>query len=219
MSDIFREVDEEVRRDQLTELWRRHGGKLVAVLVLSVVAVGGWRLYDTYAFRQRAAVGEAFEAAVALANTEKSAEAVEALTPIAGTGPAGYRVLARFMAASEIARTDPAGAVAAYDALALDAGVDQPLRQLAMVRAGALLVDSAAFGEVERRLGPLAAPSQTFRHYAREMLALSAYRSGDALAVTRLLDQIIADAETPPGVRQRAEFLIGLVRAGALPAR
>ena len=46
MSDIFREVDEEVRGEKLKQLWERHSNLIVALALLVVLAVGGWRGYD-----------------------------------------------------------------------------------------------------------------------------------------------------------------------------
>lgn len=214
MSDIFREVEEEIRRDQLAAVWKRHGTKIIVAAVVLVAAVGGWRIWQSYETRMRAAAGEAFETAIALSNAEKPKEAVDALEPLAASGPEGYRILARMMAAGELAKIDPAGARAAYEALAADAKVSPALRDLARVRAAAMLVDSAPFAETAGRLRPLAVPNAPFRHYARELLAAAAVKAGETAAAREVLDQIIADGETPPGVRQRAEILIGLVRAG-----
>ena len=46
MSDIFTEVDEEVRREQLKKLWERYGNYAIALAFLVVAAVAAWRAYD-----------------------------------------------------------------------------------------------------------------------------------------------------------------------------
>ena len=38
MSDIFHEVDEEVRREQLKKLWQKYGWLVIAACVLVVLA-------------------------------------------------------------------------------------------------------------------------------------------------------------------------------------
>ncbi|MBV8934215.1 MAG: hypothetical protein JO095_00195, partial [Alphaproteobacteria bacterium] len=46
MSDIFREIDEELRRDNLLQLWSRYGRYIVVFAVLVLLAAGGvvaWR--------------------------------------------------------------------------------------------------------------------------------------------------------------------------------
>ena len=120
MSDIFHEVDEEVRREKLKQLWERHGNLIVAFALLVVLAVGGWRGYDWWETQKAAESGAAFEAAVTLAESGKQAEAQEAFAKLAKDGSSGYRVLARFREAAELAKSDRAAAVKAYDALAAD---------------------------------------------------------------------------------------------------
>ena len=107
MSDIFQEVDEEVRREKLQQLWERHGNLIVAFALLVVLAVGGWRGYEYWEGQKAAESGAAFEAAVALAEGGKQAEAQAAFAKIAKDGSSGYRILARFREAAELAKTDP----------------------------------------------------------------------------------------------------------------
>ena len=62
-------------------------------------------------------------------------------------------------------------------------------------------------------LRALAEPTRTFRHTARELLALAAWRSQDFTATRRYIDMIAADAETPPGTRARIDVLSALIAA------
>ena len=210
MSDIFREVDEEVRRERLQQLWERHGNLIVALALLIVLAVGGWRGYDWWEDRKATESGAAFEAAVALAESGKQDEAQAAFSKLAREGSSGYRILARFREAAELAKADPAAAVKAYDSLAAESGVGRSLQDLAVIRAGLILVDTATPAELATRLEPLTASDRPFRHAARELLALGAWRAGDAAAAKRWFDLIATDLETPAGTRQRIEVLMTL---------
>ena len=180
MSDIFHEVDEEVRREKLKQLWERHGNLIVAFALLVVLAVGGWRGYEWWDARKAAESGAAFEAAVTLAESGKQAEAQEAFAKLAKDGTSGYRVLARFREAAELAKTDPAAAVKVYDALAADSGLGRAMQDLAAIRGGLILVDTAPLAELSSRLEPLTSADRPFRHTARELLALGAWRSATA---------------------------------------
>jgi hypothetical protein len=214
VADIFQEVDEEVRREQLKRLWDRYGILIIAVAVLIVVGVAGYRGYQYWLAKQAAEAGAKFEQAAALSEQDKHAEAQTAFAKVAADAPAGYRVLARLRAAAELAKTDPKAAVGAYDAIATDSSAGQGFRDAAALRAGLLLVDTAPFDEMQRRLEALTAPTRPFRHTAREMLALSAWRNGDAAAAKKYIDQASDDAETPPGVRSRLDVLSALLAAG-----
>jgi hypothetical protein len=210
VSDIFREVDEEVRREQLKKLWDRYGNYVVAAAVLLVAAVAVWRAYMWWEAKKAAETGAAFEAATTLAEAGKRSEAETAFAKIATDGTAGYRHLARMREAAELAQGDAKAAIAAYDQIVADRAVGPVLQDLAALRAGALLIDSGALAEAQRRLEPLAANDRTFRHTAREFLVLAAWRAGDATAAKRWFDLIMTDAQTPAATRSRVEMLMAL---------
>ena len=213
MTDIFQEVDEEVRREQLKKLWQRYGNYIAAACILVVVAVGGWRGYEWWQGKKAAESGTAFEQAVALAASGKHEEAEAAFAKLASDGTAGYRVLARLREAAQIARTDPKAAIKAYEEIAADGGADQVMRDFAMLRAGFVLVDSSSYGDLKAALEPLTGAKRAFRHSARELLALSAWKAGDTGAARQWADTILADPQSPPGTRSRAEVLSALISA------
>jgi hypothetical protein len=215
VADIFHEVDEEVRRERLQKLWDRYGIYLIALAVLVVVAVGAWRGYEWWQAKKAATAGAAFESALSLSEEGKHADAEAVLGKIAAEAPAGYRMLARLRAAAELAEIKPDDAVKAYDGLAADTSLGATLRDLAAVRAGMLIVDSAQLADMQRRLDPVSEPGRTFRHTARELLALSAWRNHDFTAARRYIDMIATDAESPPGSRARADILSALITAGS----
>jgi len=213
VSDIFREVDEEVRREQLKKLWDRWGNYLLAAAILVVIGIAAWRAWDWYQTKKAQEAGTAFETALTTAQAGKHEEAEAAFAKIAADSPSGYRTLARFREAAELALRDRAAAVKAYDALAADRGLGETLQDLAAVRAGLLLVDSASANDMQTRLEPRAADGRPFRHSARELIALAAWRSGDMQMAKRWFDKIMADAETPSGTRSRIEMMMALADA------
>ncbi len=186
MSELFDEVDEEVRRERLKKLWDEYSIYIIAGALLIIASVGGWRGY-------------------------KHAEAEAAFTDLAAKAPSGYRVLARLRAAAEVASRDPQGAAKLYDDIAADRSVGATERDLARVRAAQLLLETTSYPSMLQRLEPATAPGATFRHTARELLALSAWRAGDTTAARQWLDVIANDGETPPSLRSRAEALQGLL--------
>jgi hypothetical protein len=213
VADIFHEVDEEVRRERLKKLWDRYGIYVIGTAALIVAVIGAWRGYEYWQAKQAAAAGAAFESALSLSEAGKHDEAEAAFTKIAGEAPAGYRMLARFRAAADLAQAKPPEAVKAYDELAADTSLGTTLQDLAAVRAGMLVVDNAPLSEMQRRLDPASAPERSFRHTARDLLALSAWRNHDFAAARRYIDMIATDAETPAGTRARAEVLSALIAA------
>ncbi len=213
MSDIFHEVDEEVRREQLKKLWERYGTYFVAACILVIVAVGGWRGYQWWQNKRAAEAGAAFEQAVTLAESGKRQEAEAAFAKLGADGTAGYRVLARLREAAELGPTDRKAAVKAYDEIAADKNVGAVMQDLAALRSGFLLVDGSSYAELRTRLEPLTGPERVFRHSARELLALSAWKQGDMTAARRWTELITGDPQTPAAARSRAEVLGELIAA------
>jgi hypothetical protein len=211
VSELFDEVDEDVRRDQLKKLWEQYSIYIIAVALLVIAGVGGWRGYQYLQAQKAAEAGASFDKAVELSEQNKHAEAQAAFESLAAHAPRGYRMLARLRAAAEVASHDPQAAVKMYDEVAADSSIDAIDRDLARIRSAGLLVDSAGYPEMLERLEPATAAGATFRHSARELLALSAWRANDTAAARKWLDLIANDGETPQGLRSRAEALQALL--------
>jgi hypothetical protein len=211
VSELFNEVDEEVRREQLKKLWDRYSVLIVAGALLVIAAVGGWRGYQYLEAKKASEAGAAFDQAVDLAEQNKSAEAEAAFNKLASEAPSGYRTLARLRAAAEAAKRDPQAAVKLYDDIAADRSVNAPERDLARLRAAGLLLETTTYDNMLQRLEPATAPGSTYRHSARELLALSAWRSNNVAETRRWLDLIANDAETPSSLRTRTEALQALL--------
>jgi hypothetical protein len=211
VSELFDEVDEDVRRDQLKKLWDQYSIYIVAGALLIIAAVGGWRGYAYLEAKKAAEAGIAFDKAVELSEANKHTEAEAAFADLAAKAPAGYRILSRLRAAAEVASRDPLAAAKQYDEIAADRSVGALEQDLARIRAAGLLLPTASYSDMQARLEPATVPAATFRHTARELLALSAWRANDTAATRQWLDLIANDGETPPGLRSRAEALQALL--------
>jgi hypothetical protein len=125
MADIFREIDEEVRRDKAAELWKKYGWVVTSLAVLAVLAVAGWQYWLHRENQASQAVGARLEAALKSSRDGDATQAETILKELSTTAPAGYRLIARFRLAAETAKRDAAAGATAFDALAADASLDQ----------------------------------------------------------------------------------------------
>jgi hypothetical protein len=211
VSELFDEVDEEVRREQLKKLWDKYSIFIIAGAILIIAAVGGWRGYQYLEAKKAAEAGAAFDAAAELSEQNKHSEAEVAFNKLAATAPSGYRMLSRLRAAAEVATRDPQAAAKLYDDIAADRSIAATEQDLARIRAAGLLLDTTSYNNMLQRLEPAAGPGATYRHTARELLALSAWRANDTAATRQWLDMIANDGETPASLRSRAEALQALL--------
>lgn len=214
MSDIFREVDEDLRHEQYKKLWDRFGAYVIGLAVLIVVGVGGYKAWEWWEQSQAAATGDRFLAALELSEAGNHQEAIAALDALAVDGSGDYPMLATFRSAGEKAVAgDPEGAVAAYDSIAARSGLPPLVADLARIRAALILSDTLSPEELRSRIGDLAATGNPWRHTAREILGLAAYRANDLAAARTYFDEIVGDQESAQGVRQRAQLMLALIQS------
>lgn len=205
MSDIFREIDEELRRDNLQQLWTRYGKYVVALAVLAVIAtaaVVGWR---EYRFRQRQAEGVRFEAALDLAHQGKNAEAGDAFAALAQDASGGRAALAQLEeAAAKVQAGDVDGAVVAYDKLAADGSTDAVFRDVATLLSARYGLDKGDPRAIVTRLEPLTNAASPWHGLALELSAVAELKSGDTAKARADFELLAKDNSVSQGVRQRA---------------
>ncbi|QUS39676.1 tetratricopeptide repeat protein [Tardiphaga alba] len=215
MSELFNEVDEDLRREQLKKIWEKYSLLIILVAILIVGGVGGWRAYSYFEAKKAAEAGAAFDKASELSEQNKPAEAEAAFTKLAAEAPSGYRTMARLRAAGEAAKRDVAAAVKLYDEVIADNTVGASEKDLARVRAGALLVETTPYDTLLSKLEPATSATSTYRHSARELLALAAWKANNAGETRKWVDLISNDGETPSSIRTRAEALQALLPPAA----
>lgn len=206
---LFREVDEEVRQDAYKKLWDRFGNLFIALAVAVVAVVGGIKAWQYYQQTQSETAALVFSEALKKAADGKTDDALAALK---GVNHPGYGQLARLSEAAILAdKGETEKAVSAYDAISADAAVDPALADLARIRAGYLLVDTATPDQLLTRLGKFDKDGEVWRHQAREIFGLAAWRTADYVMADRYMNAIFADPETPQGMRQRAQVMVQLI--------
>lgn len=207
MSDesLFREVDEEVRQDQFKKLWKQYGNYFTALAVVVVLLVAGFKGWQYWQLTQSQTAARVFTDAVRMLEEGKTADADAAFAAIQHKGYAKLAELRRAAALTTAGKTDEG--VALYDALANDQNNEPSIRDLARLRAGYALVDKLAPAELISRLGSFDNEQSPWRGLAREIFALSAYRTGDYVMADRYFNAIIADQGVASELRTRAQAL------------
>jgi hypothetical protein len=208
VADIFEEVDEELKEENLKKLWDRYGRFLIAAVVLLVGGVAAFKFWEAYTQDQRQAYSEAFISAISLAEEDKNSDAAAAFTVFAEDASAGYAMLARFReAAARRKDGDPGAAIDIYETLAADDSIESLYRDLAVLLSVMAQADTGDAKALSDRLAPLAAEGP-WRHTAGEYLGLFALRQGDTATARKRFEAIADDAQAPQGARQRAAELL-----------
>lgn len=213
MSDIFHEVDQDIRQEKYRRLWDRFGIWIICVAVLIVVGTGGYRSWVYWQETESQKAGDTFFEAVRLSETGETAEAERLFSELADS-IGGYPVLVRMRAAQDLSRSDRTGeAIAQFEAIAQDSSVDSALRSIAALRAGYLAVDTENYAAIADKVEGLTGDDNPFRAGAREILALSAWKEGNIETARRWIAALSADQATPADVNRRVSLLADVIRA------
>lgn len=207
MSDVFQEIDEEVRQDQLKQLWNRWGLIFVGTVVSIILAWTGWVFWRDHVEATRASESAAFEAATAVGLVDFGA-----LDELTATAESGYAAIAAFHKAGELMKQgQPLEAVDVYDGVAGDAATNARLQGLASLLAAMVLADAELADDARSRLQPLAIDGADWALPARELIALLDFREGDLDAAESAFSVLSTDPSTPGAMRQRAQEMLDLI--------
>ena len=208
MADIFKEVEEDLRRDQAARLWQRYGRFAIAAAVLLVLSVAGFKAWEYWDNEQRTERSARFAAALARAAQGEDAMASQEFAALAEAG-GGYGVLAAFNQARLSAEAgDVDAAIAIWDRLAQNGETDAAFRGAAVLLSVMHQADRADPAVLEARLEPLTAADGGYRPLALELTAALALRQGDRARARDLYTQVADDLEAPPGMRARAAQML-----------
>ncbi|WP_319413979.1 tetratricopeptide repeat protein [uncultured Cohaesibacter sp.] len=212
-SDFIREVDEELRHEQIKSMWDKFGPFVIGFALLIVLGTAADKGYEYWRHKQAAESGDAFIAALSLSEEGKKDEAMVALEKIKAEGAGGYPVLAEMRIASEkAANGDIDDAIALFKDAANNPDVQPVIQSLARIRANVLMLNQGKVDEVINELTSLM-DNNGFRHSARELVMLAYLQKKDYAQAMPIAERISQDAETPPEMRQRAQVYVNYIRS------
>ena len=210
MSDIFREVEEDVRREKLEKFWKAYGDYIIALAALILIGTAAFELWQRYEAAQRNKVSAAFVAAQRIPDPRVAAQT---FADLAKTAPKGYRVLARMeQADSMLAAGQRDSAIQIYKEIAdSDNG---PTGAVARLREGWALANTASRADLATLLAPLESPTNAFKQMADEILAYSDYHNNDLPKAAAEFNALASDPNAPDQLRQRARAMGAFLKAG-----
>lgn len=213
---LIREVDEEVRQDEYQKLWKKHGNKIIGVVLAAVLAVAGFEGWKYYQKSQAEQASIVYFDAVQKADDGKHDDALAALAAVKHQGFGQVATLREAAVLADKGETEKA--ITAYDAFIANSANDAVLVDLARIRQGYLLVDTKTPDELLTKLGQFDKEGNAWRHAAREIFGLAAYRVKDFAMADRYMNAIFADPDAPQSLKQRAQVMVQLI-APELPKK
>lgn len=215
MSDIFHEVEEEVRRERFEQIWKQYGDYIIAGFALVIIALAGWQLWQRYEANQRLKASETLIAAQQLADTNDLAKATAAFAIVAKDAPHGYAEMARLSQAGILMSAGRRGeAIEIFKSItAEDDGV---IGKVALVRTAWALAPNTPRGELQTLLAPLTDPTSPWRHVANEILAYADYHAGLVAKAQSEFQAIADDKDASEAMRRRTTAMATFLKNGGL---
>jgi hypothetical protein len=210
VSDIFQEVEEDVRRERYEQLWKKYGNYVIAAAVVLVLAVGGFQAWKSYDLSQRQKISERYREATQAAESGNAVKAETDFNALAKDAPSGYATLSKLhLAGALIAQNKRDQAVALLRELTTSS--NQLVANSARLRLAWLMADASPKTEVTQLLQPLTPADSPWRFAAGEVLAYMDLKAGARSQAVTEYQKLAQEPEAPSSLRQRAagiaEFL------------
>ncbi|MDA8716999.1 tetratricopeptide repeat protein [Alphaproteobacteria bacterium] len=207
MADIFDEINEDLKRDQMQKLWSRYGKYVIIAASLVVIGVGARQGYTAWQDRQATEAAAIYHQAL---KADDTASALAAQLDMLGSG---YTMLAQFrIAATQAENKDFDAAEASYLALSTDPDVKPLYQQAATLLSVMNAPASRKQDELAARLTDLENQAGPWQSMALEQAAGLALRSGDRKAAMTKYESLAGLSDIPAGVRQRARQMLQILK-------
>jgi hypothetical protein len=213
---MAREIDEELRREQLLKLWDKYGVYVLGAVLAVVLGVAGWKYYQHQTAEANETASTQFIFALNDITAKRFLDAQKGLEDLSATAPAGYASLAKLrLAAQQGAEGNILEAVKSYEGIAGDQSVDPILRDYARLQIAVLKFDDTLFTELRNQISSLASDRSPWRYSARELLGMGAMKAGLETEARSHFNRLLGDNTTPPGIADRARMMIALLDEAA----
>lgn len=209
---FLREVDEELRRDELARFGKRWGRILLVLVAVGLLALAGWLWWRDYQAKQAGAEGERLSGAIEQLSANQTNQALPVLKDLSSSPRAGYRAVSRLASGAVVAaQGDLRASAATYAEVAKDEKVAQPLRDLALIRQTTAEFDSLPPDQVIARMGPLAQKGKPWFGSAGELVAVAHLKAGRTRDAGAMFAALAADPAVPASIRSRAVQMAGVL--------
>jgi hypothetical protein len=218
---FLREVDENLRRDQMRDFAQKYSGLLIAGVVLFLAAAGGFIYWQDYKQKQSEKQVEQLAEVFKDIGTGKLSGAPKQLDELSDSHSKAVRASAMFArAAIALQQSDTKLATAKFTEIANDKGLPQPYRDAALIRQTGLEFDSLKPEQVIARMEPLAKPGNPWFGSAGEMTAMALIKQGKNAQAGQLFARMARDKQVPDSLRARFVQIastLGVDASSAMP--
>lgn len=215
VTDVFEEVEEEIRSERLKRLartWLPVVGGILAVALVAALAWWGWQSFQT---SQANKASVAYQRGIESLQSGDTTAAESAFAEAEKVGNGAYKALAlQQRAGLAVQANRVADAIKLFDQAA-KASSDPILADPARYKAALLLMDNGGtLADLEARLMPLTDDDRPMRPFAQEALGLARLQFNKPTEAREQFVLLTLGQDVPDSVRQRAQAAISMIDAG-----
>jgi hypothetical protein len=210
-SELFREVNEDYRRDRMFAFWRRYGAVVALAVAVGLAGTAGYNYVHARSQSRKAEETNRFEALLSGVKPGGEAASADALASFAASASPAQATLALLTEASLRHQAgNLIGASQIYHQIADGSAADPLLRDLAVVRLGYVAADEANPEPLIPRLSEIASKDSPWSFDAREAIALLTAKAGQREAAAKMFSDLARDPRAPSDMAGRAHALAEL---------
>ena len=212
--DIFvKEVEEEIKQENLLNLWKRFGKIIIAVVTLFIIGIAGFKGWESYDRNQRENQSLNYNNLINSLAEGSNNKALLILESMETNQVRSYSTLTKLINPTILNSSGNSREKSlSYENIMQNNSVEPIFRDLALILWGYDNLSSSKPSKITTKLARLNDSASPWRHSAREIIALSEKRAGNREKARSILKGLIDDATTPNGLRTRASEILSLMK-------
>jgi hypothetical protein len=215
VTDLFEEVEEQLRSDRYRQFAQKALPWMLGVAAAALIGTLGYWGFDTYRSQQAAKASEQYAAAIDAFASGDRQKARQIWTEVSKSPSAAYKALSLMhLGAYAVAEKKPAEAAKLFDEAA-SATSEPVIGDAARLKSAFALLDTAPLKDIEARLKPLMEDGHPYRIQAREALAFARLNAGDTAGARGDFVLISQALDASQGAQSRAQAAIAMIDAGS----
>jgi hypothetical protein len=207
MSELIEDIQEDIKREDLINFWKKYGKFIISAVVVFVLAVSGVLYWQHYKQEQKAKISLRFQEIISSLEPGSPEKTIKDLQEFSLNASSGYKILSQFSAAGlmpDIAQ--------AFSDISNDKSIEKSFREIASLLSAISNLDGANPRVVLEMLASFESSGSPFRPLAREIVGYALMRLGNIDTAKSMFESLIRDQMASIGIRTRAESMLQYIR-------
>ena len=209
---FIREVTEEVKNDNLKQMWEKYGLYIILLVVLAITGAVSFEGFKSWRRTQSETWSDTYAYALNLENQGKYDESLKVLEQMEKTGGNIYSDIARLQTANillEQGKNDEA--VKILEEISADKSINKKLRDVSIIKLASYKLDNAPREEIDALLQPLIKENGSWTNITKEMTAMAAIRDGKIDEAQAIYNEILNTPNLPDGLKMRVQDMLSVL--------